>query len=147
MNREGYFVEDSRRECTNCSIIFKRTSKTVTLCHECNSNRVKSNTPEWKMHQRAKQRAKKLDREFTLEFDDISIPEICPVLGIKLEQHSGSSGGKPNSPSLDRIDNSKGYTKENIQVISHKANQMKIDASREELIAFANWILRTFNTE
>lgn len=141
INREGFFVGKIERECTQCGTLFLKTSRTVTLCNPCNSERVKSVSLEWKMHQRAKQRAKKSGREFTLRVSDIAIPEFCPVLGCKLEMHKGSSGGKWNSPALDRIDNSKGYTPDNIQIISHRANVMKADASKEELINFANWIL------
>lgn len=147
INREGYYVADTERECTNCGKIFKKTSKTVTLCNSCNSERVKSNKIEWKMHQRAKQRAKISNREFTLSVEDIVIPDICPILGIPLEVKKGRSGGKINSPALDRIDNSKGYTKENIQVISHLANMMKSQANKDQLIQFANWILKTFGTD
>lgn len=146
-NREGFIVTEKIRECTNCNKLFKKTSRTVTLCNECNSTRVKSNDPRWRMHQRAKQRARELNREFDIEVSDIVIPELCPVLGVPLEIHSGSSGGKPNSPSLDRINSSKGYIKSNIQVISHKANQMKIDADINELRMFARWILETFGTD
>ena len=147
INREGYWVTDTERECTNCGKLFPKTSKTVTLCNECNSTRVKSNSPVWKMRQRAKVRAKISGREFSLELEDITIPEICPVLGVPIECHSGSSGGRPFSPALDRIDNDKGYTKDNIQVISHRANMMKVDASPKELIAFAKWVLKTFDVE
>lgn len=147
INREGYYVTDTERECTNCGEIFPKTSRTVTLCNECNSIRVKTNTPEWKMHQRAKQRSKKYNRDFDLELSDIVIPSHCPVLGIQLEVHEGRSGGNSNSPSLDRVDSTRGYTKDNIQVISHRANMMKVDASKEELLMFANWILKTFGTD
>lgn len=146
INREGYYVTDTERECTNCGAIFKKTSKTVTICNKCNSERVKSNSPEWKMHQRAKRRAKELDRKFDLEFSDIVIPERCPILGIPLVVYKGRSGGNPNSPSLDRVNSSLGYTKDNIQVISHRANMMKTDANKEELLAFANWIIKYFST-
>ena len=147
INREGYYVSEIERECTNCGTLFKKTSKTVTLCNSCNSERVKASNPVWKMHQRAKQRAKKYNKEFLLEVSDIEFPKVCPVLGVPLVVHSGSSGGKFDSPALDRIDNSRGYTKDNIQVISHRANQMKADASKEELLAFARWVLKTFDTE
>ncbi len=146
INREGYYVTETERECTSCGTIFQKTSKTVTLCNSCNSDRVKSNGVEWKMHQRAKQRAKYKGMEFNLEVSDIVIPERCPVLGMPLAMHKGSSGGRPDSPALDRIDNNKGYTKDNIQVISHRANQMKVDASDEELLAFAKWVFETFGT-
>src|SRR5574340_63319 len=120
-NREGYLVSDTHRECTNCGKLFLITSK-MTLCKICNSNRVKSYRPEWKMHQRAKMRSKENGREFSIEVSDIVIPDVCPILGIELNMNSGKSGAYRNSPSLDRIDNSKGYTKNNIQVISQLAN-------------------------
>lgn len=141
-NREGYLVSETHRECTNCGTVFFKTSK-MTLCKVCNSNRVKSLTPEWKMHQRAKQRCKETGREFNILVSDIIIPDVCPILGIPLNMNSGKSGAYRNSPSLDRIDNSKGYTKDNIQVISQLANAMKCHASNEELLKFATYILST----
>lgn len=141
-NREGYFVSDTHRECTSCGTVFEKTSK-MTLCKTCNSSRVKSLRPEWKMHQRAKQRCKETGREFDIEVSDIVIPDVCPVLGIELNMNSGKSGAYRNSPSLDRKDNSKGYTKDNIQVISQLANAMKCHATNEELHKFAQWILAT----
>lgn len=140
-NREGYLVSVSHRECTKCGIYFEKTSK-MTLCKKCNSSRVKSLTPEWKMHQRAKVRAKKKNLDFTLLVNDIAIPDVCPVLGITLNANSGRSGAYQNSPSLDRTNNSKGYVKDNIQVISQAANRMKGQATNEQLHLFAQWILK-----
>ncbi len=45
------------------------------------------------------------------------------------------------------IRSSKGYTKDNIQVISRLANQMKANADKEQMIKFAEWILKTFGTD
>lgn len=142
-NREGYLINKTHRECTNCGKIFEITSG-MTICKPCNSNRVKSQTPEWKMHQRAKQRAIKTGREFSIEIEDIIIPDVCPVLGIEINMNSGKPGAYRNSPSLDRIDNSKGYTKDNVQVISQLANAMKCHASVKELQKFADWVNSTF---
>jgi len=135
-NREGNLVGEIERECSNktCNNVFLITSKTVTLCPSCNSERVKSSSAESKMLSRAKQRAKERGHEFNLELSDISIPSHCPVLGIKLVSHRGRSGGNPESPALDRIDNTRGYVKGNVMVVSHRANMMKVDASPEELI-------------
>jgi hypothetical protein len=123
--------------------MFLKTSKTVTLCNKCNSERVKCTDPEVKMLQRAKNRAKLKDLEFDLTVKDIIIPKHCPILGIELVCKSGTSGGQKNSPALDRKDSKRGYTKDNVQVISHLANMMKSHATEEELIAFANWIINS----
>lgn len=45
------------------------------------------------------------------------------------------------SRSLDRIIPELGYVPGNVQVISQLANAMKWDSTREERIAFANWVL------
>ena len=87
-----------------------------------------------------KARAKKKGIEFDLEPEDITPPEFCPVLGLKLERSKGS-GPAHNSPSVDRIDPKKGYVKGNVQVISQLANAMKQDATPEQLKMFATWIL------
>jgi DNA-directed RNA polymerase subunit RPC12/RpoP len=142
INREGHFDNGDERSCTSCATIFKKTSKTVTLCPTCNTKRIAKEAPEVRMYRRAKSRAKERGHEFTLSKEDVVIPTHCPVFGMPLVVHSGRSGGKADSPALDRIDNSRGYVKGNVQVLSHKANVMKADASREELIAFANWVLK-----
>lgn len=89
---------------------------------------------------RAKQRAKKCNIEFNIDETDIIIPEICPILEVPIVL--GSKGNYEYTPSLDRIDNSKGYIKGNIWVISKKANSMKNSASNKELSLFIKNILR-----
>ena len=143
VNREGYKISETERECTNCGTMFLKTSKTVTLCNKCNSERVKCTNPEVKMLQRAKNRAKLKGLEFDLTVKDIIIPKHCPILGIELVCKSGTSGGQKNSPALDRKDSKRGYTKDNVQVISHLANMMKSHATSKELITFANWIINS----
>lgn len=69
--------------------------------------------------------------DFELTIDDLYLPEVCPILGIELKVGKGSPSR--NSPTVDRIDNSKGYTKDNIWVISMRANSLKSDASFEEI--------------
>jgi len=76
-----------------------------------------------------KTRCKKRGLPFNLEKEDIVVPEYCPVLGIKLE----FKGKRSHSPSVDKIIPEKGYVKGNIQVISMRANQLKNNASLEEL--------------
>lgn len=76
----------------------------------------------------------------TLTLADIVVPDKCPILGIPLA--NGAKAACDSSPSLDRIDPSKGYVPGNVQVISYKANTMKSNATPSELRAFAEWILR-----
>jgi hypothetical protein len=104
-------------------------------------------TPQWKMWQRAKQRAKYKGIEFDLTADDIMIPDVCPATGITINANSGKSGAYKNSPSLDRIDNDRGYTKDNIQVLSQCANAMKGAASVDELVKFSQWVLKTYRPD
>lgn len=91
------------------------------------------------MWKQAKARAKLKGHEFNLEITDIVIPEYCPIMQEKLEWIP--YGFHPYSPSIDRIDSSKGYTKDNIQVISSIANRMKWNATREQLITFCKGVL------
>ena len=89
---------------------------------------------------RTKKRAKCKNIDFNLDESDIIIPKICPILEVPLV--IGTKGNYEYSPSIDRIDNTKGYIKGNIQIISKKANFMKNSASQEELIKFCKNILR-----
>jgi hypothetical protein len=69
--------------------------------------------------------------------EDIMIPALCPVLGIELERNLGERHSSPSSPSIDRVDNTRGYVPSNIHVISLQANSLKRDLGIEELAAGA----------
>jgi hypothetical protein len=75
--------------------------------------------PEYVLWKCARLRAKKRGLAFNLDRSDICIPSHCPVLGIPLITGSGKFAH--NSPSIDRIDNNGGYTKDNILVVSFRA--------------------------
>jgi hypothetical protein len=81
--------------------------------------------------------------ECTISEEDIVIPDTCPILGIPLITGTGK-GAKPGSISVDRKDSARGYTPDNIQVISQKANIMKSDATPTELLMFADWVYKTY---
>ena len=73
--------------------------------------------------------ASELPVKVKVTFDDIVMPTHCPVLGIPL----GFSNSRDHVPSIDRIVNTKGYTKDNIVIVSLRANRFKSDATLEEL--------------
>ena len=83
---------------------------------------------------RLKQSAKKRGIEFNLtttDLDEIGIPISCPILGIPLKWYNGQA--EDDSYSIDRIDSSKGYVKDNIQFMSMKANRAKNNLTSAEL--------------
>lgn len=83
----------------------------------------------------SKARAKQKGRENTLTKEDLyslyPLDGRCPVFGFVLEWNS--KGFRETSPSIDRIDSNRGYTKDNVQIISWKANRIKGYASVEDL--------------
>lgn len=80
--------------------------------------------------------AKTKNLSFSLTIEDIIIPDVCPVLGIPL---IFSDKRTNNTPSIDRIDNTKGYTKDNIVVCSWRANMLKKNATVLELQQLAQF--------
>lgn len=99
----------------------------------------RKNNPEKSLWHQVKARCKRSGLDFNIEVSDIILPEVCPVFGFKLQI---GPENKDNSPSIDRINNSLGYVKGNIQIISMLANRMKTNATKEQLTQFANWILQ-----
>lgn len=101
------------------------------LAHSRKSN------PERHLFNKAKNRCTKSGIEFSITIDDIVIPAACPLLGVSISPYAE----RDFVPSLDRIDNSKGYIPGNVWVISFLANRMKNTATHEQLTTFSsNWL-------
>lgn len=115
------------------------------VCKKCSKNakEVERRNRTWQedlvgtLWKNTRARAKKAGIEHTLTKEDIVIPEFCPVLGIKL--HTEDRKAKYAAPSIDRIDNNKGYTPDNIVVVSVRANLLKRDATLTEMRALVNF--------
>lgn len=95
-----------------------------------------------KLLQLAKDRAKRKNIEFSITEADLVSVTHCPLLGIEISFDNRGSGGKPNSPSIDRINPSKGYVPGNVWVISAKANRIKSDATPDELVLLVTNMLK-----
>jgi hypothetical protein len=116
-----------------------------TTCKNCSAaiREKKRRDKSWKtdvlniLYKNIKSRAKRKGIEFTIQKSDIIIPDICPVFGIKLERESRDRW--KTGPSVDRIDNTKGYIPGNITVVSRRANILKRDATIEELKLLAEY--------
>lgn len=126
------------KNCSKCQEpkddqeFYKNHGRCKACMRELNRDWHKEN-PARAMLRAARRRAKDSGLPFELELSDIKIPKVCPVLGIKLQ--AGGNGHAPtcNSPSIDRVKPSLGYVKSNIIVVSLKANQIKSNATVDEI--------------
>ena len=71
-------------------------------------------------------RDKNWEHDLTLEHLLSLYLEVCPILGIEIKWDNSGTHCH-GSPSLDRINNKKGYIQGNVQIISHRANSLKRD--------------------
>jgi hypothetical protein len=97
---------------------------------------------------RVRLRAKNRGMECEVTTKNISIPEVCPLLGIPLFFTDGEVTS--NTPSMDRIDNKRGYTLDNIQVISWEANRLKSNQSLDgvrRMAAFYNKLVTVMESQ
>jgi hypothetical protein len=99
---------------------------------------------EWKRKilNRVKASAKRRGFDFNLTPADLILPTHCPVFGTLLD-YSGKTKqlvGESYIPSLDRIDSQAGYVRGNVAVISWRANRIKNDATKDELLQVANYM-------
>lgn len=99
-----------------------------------------SKHPMYATFNSVRKRARDNGIDFNLEFNEIinNIPEYCPILGIPLFW-SNENGQTENSPSFDRVNPQKGYTKDNVQIISWRANRIKNNATLQEMIMLGKW--------
>jgi hypothetical protein len=161
-------IIDNKKVCNICNAIrdvdlfFNKRSAsadgyhyTCSLCrkvrrkqlYKANPELYKNQVKNWKknniektMIKHIKKSARERGLEFNLELTDMVVPKICPVLGTKLEVNQDKA--RHNSPSVDRIDSSKGYIKGNIRIISWRANNVKGNSTIEELEAVLEYMKR-----
>ena len=69
-----------------------------------------------------RRRARDKGLAFNISAEDIVVPAVCPIF---LTPFVFGEKYHPQAPSVDRIDNTKGYVKGNVAVISVRANVLK----------------------
>lgn len=135
LRRREYYLEQNKQ--------WRNANKEHRAEHAAKKHRErKENAPELYLWKYAKSRARQDNLEFNLEVEDIIIPERCPYFKTPFVMND-----KQTAASLDRIDSTRGYTKDNIMVISYLANRMKSNATQEQLLAFAKGILDVYSKE
>jgi len=118
----------------------------VRAYRKANAEQRRKTSREWharnparKLFMMAKARAKKAGLAFRIKLADIMpLPDVCPALGIPLRK--GEHSNDPHAFSIDRIDNTKGYVKGNVAVVSRRANVLKRDATVQELRSLLRWL-------
>ena len=90
------------------------------------------------IYRNIRKRAKRGGIEFSISYEDLVIPERCPIFDVPF---NFDGKGSDYGPSVDRIDNTRGYVPGNVHVICKLANHMKWTASPEQLEAFCNGML------
>jgi len=131
-----------RTECSKCkSTLHRKWYEKNEIKAKENSKKLRINDQRRALLNSCKSSARNKNLAFNLTLEDIVIPEVCPFLEIKLTNIQGS-GFIGSNASVDRIDPTKGYVNGNIQIISRKANHMKLNASSEELLTFASNIIK-----
>jgi len=96
--------------------------------------------------QRLSRKCEKLGLPFNLTVEHMETLKVdkCPILGVELDyQFSGRATGSgklaANCWSIDRIIPELGYVVGNVQIISMRANELKRDATLEEMKALGEW--------
>lgn len=120
----------------------KRASTPLSERQEKHLQYRKAN-PQYYLWNHAKQRATATGLPFDLTVQDIVIPEVCPVFGVKLEWGVGNMGWRNMwAPSLDKIKPELGYVRGNVMIISNRANHLKSNGSISEFEAVLAYMRR-----
>lgn len=126
-------------KCNLCACELTRIWRKKNHAYAISSKRkARRQKPKEHMLWRAQNHARIIGVACTITLKDLEIPDFCPVLNVRLNPLPKSGKAQPNSASIDRIDSTKGYIPGNVWVISLRANQIKRDATWQELEALAN---------
>ncbi|MFA5142521.1 MAG: hypothetical protein WC471_06150 [Candidatus Woesearchaeota archaeon] len=106
----------------------------------------RENNPLSRLISSTKQTAKLKGLEHSITSNDLDTPKYCPYLGVRIDYSLGK-GYNDFSPSIDRIDSTKGYIQGNVEVVSRLANTLKNKATTEQLVTFSRNILKRYEKE
>lgn len=136
------------RSCLRCGVEFTHTKPRQDFCSaKCRYeeakefNRNKANTDVLqKLKQSlsgAKRRSRNNGMEFNLTTDFVVdlFDGLCSRTGVKLTAVGAFA------PSLDRIDNNKGYTKDNVQIVCWMYNRAKAEDTEDMVLKMARGLI------
>lgn len=137
---------------TNISTLLKKYNIPKRESHKFKKGK---DNPLWKggeiipasFHYEYKHGAERRNMLFEITIEDmenqyIEQKECCAISGIKLYISASRKKAKESTASLDRIDSSTGYTKNNIQWVHKTIQQMKWNLKQDEFIEWCKIIAR-----
>lgn len=135
--------------CSCGSICEKRSVSLVrgdsVCCHDCSHRKVSKTTKIGNIPSRIKCsiRYRSDEKGIPFDVDDeylwnlyLQQDKKCALTGVNITFGEYARNKKDTTASLDRIDSSKGYTKDNVQWVHKHINKMKLDSTEDE---FINW--------
>ena len=126
-------------KCSNCKKEMDLGRSDKKFCsNKCRNNYNNKADYVSRLYKLTKKRAIDNNIPFNILLEDIVLPDFCPIFNIPLFRGEGRSN---NSYSLDRILPELGYIKGNVWIISDRANRLKSNMCKEDLIMFCNTIL------
>jgi ribosomal protein L37AE/L43A len=131
-------ADEWRKETRGRRVVWRCIPCTRKIERESKSRR----DPVDKLYASAQTRARKIGTDFTITPADIKRvwprDNRCPILGLPIRAGKGKT--HDGSPTLDRLNNSWGYTPDNIAVISYAANRAKGNLTADELEKIVKWM-------
>lgn len=149
-NKDKFYRENNSQDISDRRKI-KYNNEIKPISHDIYVDQMKSDPILWraKILRQGMQQRGVINN---LEFDDtyftvenireiISKQTSCPSCKVLFDYESLLNGTKNDaSPSADRIKNDKGYTKDNVNFICWRCNNLKRDTTIEELQTVVNWL-------
>ncbi len=142
-----------RKTCLSCGNIRAHKSKVSTKCFSCFSADADYATDESYLRRSllrsAARRAKKKGRDYSLSIEwateRIKACEgRCEATGILMVRPKGRGEDRWNSPSIDRIDSSLGYTEDNCRFVIWAFNNMKARMPDDRLAMICREFLKRY---
>lgn len=122
--QKDYSFQNKERIREKASVYYHSNKEAISI----KTKKERRDDPVPRMLNSAKQRAKKKGMDFSITLEDVEMNWICPILHCPI---SVADNAKTRySPSLDRLDSTKGYVPGNVWVISDLANTMKTTQQR-----------------
>jgi hypothetical protein len=127
--------------------------KLEKLCKACSNNITENSHRGWYRNIRIswfnkfKASAELRNLEWSLSMDDVvdvmeEQDSKCALTGWDITFPESGAGKNISKASIDRIDSSKGYTKENIQLVIKQVNMMKQQYDQEEFVLICKAIAK-----